>query len=58
MGIIHVFSCIAVCWNQKNLLECKVLEECSNLFQGNMGWLGGAMVLGKLPVPGRPTNLD
>ena len=22
------------------------------------GWLGGAMVLGKLPVPGRPTNWD
>ena len=22
------------------------------------GWLGGAMVLGKLPVPSRPTNLD
>ena len=22
------------------------------------GWMGGAMVLGKLPVPGRPTNLD
>ena len=22
------------------------------------GWLGGAMVLGKLPVPGRPTSLD
>ena len=22
------------------------------------GWLGGAMVLGKLPVPGRPTNFD
>ena len=21
------------------------------------GWLGGAMVLGKLPVPGRPTFL-
>ena len=21
-----------------------------------MGWSGGAMVLGKLPVPGRPTN--
>ena len=21
----------------------------------NMGWSGGAMVLGKLPVPGRPT---
>ena len=24
----------------------------------NGGWSGGAMVLGKLPVPGRPTNLD
>ena len=24
----------------------------------NKGWSGGAMVLGKLPVPGRPTNLD
>ena len=23
-----------------------------------MGWSGGAMVLGKLSVPGRPTNLD
>ena len=22
------------------------------------GWSGGAMVLGKLPVPGRPTYLD
>ena len=22
------------------------------------GWSSGAMVLGKLPVPGRPTNLD
>ena len=23
-----------------------------------VGWSGGAMVQGKLPVPGRPTNLD
>ena len=22
------------------------------------GWSGGAMVLSKLPVPGRPTNFD
>ena len=22
------------------------------------GWSGGAMVLGKLPAPGRPTNLE
>ena len=26
-------------------------------FKGCRGWLGGAMVLGKLPVPGRPTTL-
>ena len=26
----------------------------SGLVRGG-GWLGGAMVLGKLPVPGRPT---
>ena len=24
-------------------------------FKQSMGWSGGAMVLGKLPVPGRPT---
>ena len=24
----------------------------------DMGWSDGAMVLGKLSVPGRPTNLD
>ena len=23
-----------------------------------IGWSGGAMVLGKVPVPGRPTNLN
>ena len=23
-----------------------------------VGWSGGAMVLGKLPVPGRPTCMD
>ena len=27
-------------------------------FEYSWGWLGGANVLGKLPVPGRPTNLD
>ena len=29
----------------------KALQECR-------GWSGGAMVLGKLPVPGRRTYLD
>ena len=28
------------------------------LFQTDLGWSDGAMVLGKLPVPGRPTNLE
>ena len=26
------------------------------VFLISQGWLGGAMVLGKLPVPGHPTN--
>ena len=30
--------------------------SCNNLH--DRGWSGGAMVLGKLPVSGRPTNLD
>ena len=33
----------------------KVLKSRNNLLGG---WLGGAMVLGKLPVPGRPTSLN
>ena len=28
------------------------------LFHHNWGWSGGAMVLGKLPVPGCPTHFD
>ena len=27
-------------------------------FRADVGWSGGAMVLGKLPVPGRPTYLE
>ena len=30
----------------------------TTLFLGREGWSGGAMVLRKLPVLGRPTNLD
>ena len=29
--------------------------QCRAVLQFGSGWLGGAMVLGKLPVPGRPT---
>ena len=27
--------------------------DCNTVSKGRLGWLGGAMVLGKLPVPGR-----
>ena len=36
-----------------SILECSVFVVVRK-----WGWSGGAMVLGKLPVPGRPTNLD
>ena len=29
-----------------------------SIYQAHGGWSGGAKVLGKLPVPGRPTYLD
>ena len=32
--------------------------SCLSILFSFCGWSGGAMVLGKLPVPGRPTNLD
>ena len=32
-----------------------ILEINSKLQNAQRGWSGGAMVLGKLPVPGRPT---
>ena len=33
-----------------------ILFKCRS--QGPPGWSGGAKVMGKLPVPGRPTSLD
>ena len=33
------------------------LGDCYNFHLSNGGWSGGAMVLGTLPVPGRPTIL-
>ena len=38
------------------LTELKAIgEHFSMLSYSSLGWSGGAMVLGKLPVPGRPT---
>ena len=35
-----------------------MFETVKGRFLEFRGWSGGAKVLGKLPVPGRPTNLD
>ena len=34
------------------------VENVRKLFGYTKGWSGGAKVLGKLPMLGRPTNLD
>ena len=35
---------------------CLIILQTLTLYQ--RGWSGGAMVLGKLPVPGRPSSLS
>ena len=35
---------------------CKHRGPCPTLLKIGRGWSGGAMVLSKLPVPGRPTS--
>ena len=40
------------------LHEYQKSRSLFDLCQKSRGWSGGAMVLDKLPVPGRPTNLD
>ena len=40
-------------------MKKRTLTVCQYIYvETSKGWSGGAMVLGKLPVPGRPTNLD
>ena len=43
---------------QSLILHMYTIFEDSSLHSSRGGWSGGAKVLGKLPVPGRPTNLD
>ena len=44
-------------FKSNNLCHCR--KACHVIMYGMLlGWSGGAMVLGKLPVPGRPTHLD
>ena len=56
MGLQNEFETAVV--NEPSLFEplkfyCKVVHEHSS--KSEREWSGGAMVLGKLPVPGRPT---
>ena len=39
------------------VLGLTTLRESISVYIGQ-GWSGGAVVLGKLSVPGRPTNMD
>ena len=39
-------------------LHCDIYNMHWSISEQYLGWSGGAMVLGKLPVRGRPTNLD
>ena len=43
--------------NIKHIKECAENKDCNSTSKRNLGWSDGAMVLGKLPVPGRPTIL-
>ena len=45
--VIQLLIC-SICWGQ---------DDCFLGLRYTRGWSGGAMVLGKLPVPGRPTIL-
>ena len=48
----------------RHLNECRIFHNINSItfllytFDINRRWSGGAMVLCKLTVPGRPTNLD
>ena len=38
--------------------QCRSGASFADYYYWLWGWSGGAKVLGKLPVPGRPTDLD
>ena len=46
-------------WSYINKFGLHFVELFKGIFahSGTLGWSGGAMVLGKLPMPGRPTIL-
>ena len=46
---------IVILWFTKQLSPTKISRDHVHRLLRRRGWSGGAMVLGKLPVPGRPT---
>ena len=60
---LETFAHVIYCWQFRDgtsvvVPQCYILLcPCVFGLQQNKGWSGGAMVLGKLPVPGRPTIL-
>ena len=40
------------------IMRNTISERMKLLIPAGMGWSGGAIVLGKLPVPGHPTDSD
>ena len=51
---VRMIGNIAILLNISLSIICKAFLK----FEKTQGWSGGVMVLGKLPVQGRPTNLD
>ena len=64
-GQYDVISTSCACWGKNFIIFTererereRVREKMSRRSPVVRGWSGGAMVLGKLSVPRRPTNLD
>ena len=59
-GSNFVIFIVASHINWGHLINDRICPHRSEFFTSRVDWVwsGGAMVLGKLPVPGRPTNLD
>ena len=53
----HSRLCQASVISDVSIARCLSLAPCSIFLSFLGGWSGGAMALGKLPVPGRPTIL-
>ena len=60
--LVHIFPILTTLdgetANNQTLVKDSVTKFQTGNFLFQKGVVGGAMVLGKLPVPGRPANLD